>query len=341
MQNWVRWLDPLLNPQACLPPLPEQEQPTENADALLRRLDLLLRRNIRVALTGERRSRLKGQGLDFHGLREYTPGDDIRKMDWSVFARTLSPHVREYQEEKQLIVWLVIDLTPSMGFGRLRSKERLAVELAGLICLMAQKAHYKFGALLIGQEHSWVIPPKTGPAQAQFLMQTLLQAVEKDMQTNNLEKAQSTEGNIPDALTEACRKLEHLVQKQSVIFFLSDFLVAECSDSVTESQSPSWQKSLGELSRRAQLFCLLLADPVEAKLPEGLGLLTLTDPETGTLFQVDTNDAALLTQANQVARQHQENCLAILRQMGIAIVALTENDAVQTLLNLLTGQEKR
>ena len=328
MQRMLRWLDPILNPEACLPPALKPAMAEENADALLKRLDLLLRQKVRFAFTGERRSKLKGQGIDFSGLREYAPGDDIRKMDWSVFARTLTPYVREYQEEKQLTLWLAVDLTPSMHFGRLQTKAQQAVELAGLVGLLAQKAHHKLGALIIQGEQSRIVSPKAGPAQVQYLMQALLEALEKASAQPEAATAKVSTLAEEDPLMAACRQLGHVVQKQHTVLFLSDFL----------AQTTSWQMPLGELSRRAQLLCLMLADPVEQNLPAGLGMLILQDPESSEVVQVDTNDTALLGQYAEAVRTQQEKQLQTLRNMGVATLALTEAEPTQALLSLLTAQ---
>lgn len=337
MQNLLRWLDPILNPEACLPPVPSPAMAEENADALLKRLDLLLRQQVRFALSGERRSKLKGQGLDFSGLREYTPGDDIRKMDWSVFARTLSPYVREYHEEKQLTLWLAVDLTPSMHFGRVKTKAQQAIELAGLMGLLAQKSHHKLGALILLADESRIIPPKTGPAQIQYLMQALLEAL-NPTETNENSKSELAANSalkqaetLEDPLATACNRLANLVQKQHTVLFLSDFT----------AQDTAWHISLGELSRRAQLLCLMLTDPVETSLPSDLGLMSLQDPETGQVVQVDTHDPEWLAQYAQVARAQQDEVLGLLREMGIAALTSTEAEAVQGLLTLLTGQRSR
>lgn len=321
-QNFLKCLDPILNPEACLPPQKSQAMAEENADALLKRLDLLLRQKVRFAMGGEKRSRIKGQGLDFSGLREYAPGDDIRKMDWSVFARTLSPYVREYQEEKQLTIWLVVDLTPSMHFGRSKTKAQQAIELAGLMGLLAQKAHHKLGGLIIQGQESRIISPKTGPAQVQHLMKILLEA-----SANPGESPQLAE-KTREPLQAACDKLLNLVQKQHTVIFLSDFL----------SQTDGWQSPLGELSRRAQLLCVMLTDPVESHLPSDLGLLNLADPETGAVLQIDTQDAQMLAEFAQTVQANQEEKLRLLRQMGIATLTLTETEPAEALLSLLTGQ---
>ena len=326
MRNLLRWLDPILNPEACLPPMTPTVVEEENADALLKRLDLLLKQQVRFALSGERRSKLKGQGLDFSGLREYTPGDDIRKMDWSVFARTLSPYVREYQEEKQLTLWLAVDLTPSMHFGRDKTKARQAIELAGLMGLLAQKSHHKLGALILLGNESRIIPPKTGPAQIQYLMHALLEALnptKNEAQKDARDQSVSKE----EPLLTACQKLTNLVQKQHTILFLSDFM----------AQDTAWYNSLGELSRRAQLLCMMLTDPIETELPAGLGLLNLQDAETGQILQIDTNDHEGLAQYSQASKTRQDKTLGLLKDLGITALASTESEATRCLLTLFTG----
>src|SRR5215470_17110747 len=110
------WLDPVLNPRACLD-IPEPPTEAMPVDAWLRLLESRLRQKIREGYDGSKQSLVRGYGLDFADLREYVPGDDIRKIDWNVFARTLSPHVKEYHEERQLTVWVFVDFTPSMFFG--------------------------------------------------------------------------------------------------------------------------------------------------------------------------------------------------------------------------------
>ena len=324
--DWQEWLAPLLNPVACLPPVPEAIQSRETAEMLLKRLDLLLRKQVRFAFTGDRKSRMKGQGLDFSGLREYNPGDDIRKMDWSVFARTLTPYVREYQEEKQLTLWVVVDLTPSMHFGRWQTKAQQAIELAGLVSLLAQNANHKLGALIVSGAENHIIPPKAGQAQSQYVMQTLL-AVEDA--PNALGTSPTGAVSASDPLPAACQQLGHLVKKQHTVIFLSDFL----------ARSTAWQAPLGELARRAQLLCLMLADAVENALPEGLGLMTLQDPESGELVEVDSNDAALRAAYGDLIAVQQAVHLKTLRGMGVAAMALTGTDPMQALFSLLNGPE--
>lgn len=309
----LRWLDPIMNPLACLPLAPETP-PTQNADNLLRRLDTLLRQKLKYAPSGEQKSWLKGQGLDFADLREYTPGDDIRKMDWSVFARTLTPHVREYHEEKQLTLWLVIDLTPSMRFGQTGTKTEKAIELAGLFCLLAERAGHKLGAYLINGAQPEIIPPNANPAHYRHLIQRAIQ------------RALVEPGHQPyDPVEASCQQLCHLVKKQSTIIFLSDFICA----------SRSWETTLGQLSHKARILSLLLSDPVETALPSGVGFLTFQDPETGLRVLFDTHSAAQHDAYQKKAHAAQAQTLIALQSFGAAALAPTQRDSLDILLDLL------
>ncbi|HEY9685631.1 MAG TPA: DUF58 domain-containing protein [Coleofasciculaceae cyanobacterium] len=318
----LRWLDPIINPLACLPPPPESSRiAKEQVDSLLKRLEATLRQKLRYALVGEKRSIIRGQGLDFAELREYMPGDDIRKIDWNVFARTLSPHVREYHEEKQLTVWLAIDCTPSMHFGHQKTKLEQAIELAGLLALMAERSHHRLGAFLIRGDGTEIIPPRSGQAQTRQIMNTLLDTARNP---NPIHCGQ-------DPLPDACAKLGHVVQKHTSIFFLSDFL----------SLSERWDIPLGQLSRHAQLVHLVLQDPVEQALPEGLGLLPVMDPETGQYIQIDTHDRDFREAYATHARGLMALRLQRLKETGTVVEAGTGEDPAQILLTLLKTRQGR
>lgn len=315
MSALLHWLAPLLNPLACLPPEPEFSK-SENAENLLKRLDLLLRQKLKHAMAGEQKSILKGQGLDFADLREYIPGDDIRKMDWSVFARTLTPHVREYHEEKQLTLWLVPDLTPSMRFGRQRTKLRQAIELAGLFGLLAERAGHKLGAFLITDNLPEIIPPACNQAHLRRILQRMM------------DRSVSPPTSTPlsaDPLPAICPQLSHVIARQHTVILLSDFLAF----------SDSWRIALGQLSHKARILSLMLLDPVERELPANVGILNLQDPETGQRLQLDTHHTATMKAYREKAQQKQAQTLSLLKDWGAAVYASTESDPLDILLDLL------
>ncbi len=317
MQAMLRWLDPILNPLACLP-APEEDNPAhEKAEAMLKRLEALLQHRLRYALSGDRRSIMRGQGLDFADLREYMPGDDIRKIDWSVFARTLTPHVREYHEEKQLTLWLAVDCTPSMRFGKRKTKLRQAVELAALLGLLAERGKHKLGAVLILGQETQILPPKSGTAHLQHIMQKLLDYASLPNQFGPT--------GTPDPLPEAFRQLAHLAQKNSTVLVFSDFL------SLTEA----WHVPLGQLSQRAKLVHLVLQDSIEIHLPAGLGILAVQDPETGETVQIDTNDTRFRQRYKATAHAQTEQRLATLKQTGLTVSAPCDAEPLDILASLL------
>ncbi len=314
----ARWLEPILNPLACLPDLPQTVELPDDPETLLKRLEALLQTQLRYAHSGEKRSLLRGQGLDFADLREYVPGDDIRKIDWNVFARTLTPHIREYHEEKQLTLWLVVDRTASMQFGRSQSKWHLTVELAGFFALLANRAHHKLGVFLITQNGTQILPPKTSYAQVQHVMKTLL------------EPSRSVATPTSDPFPAACQQLSHLVQKQSTVIFLSDFL----------SFHSGWHLPLGQLSRHTQMMYLLLSDPTEEALPAKVGMLDVIDPETGHLMQIDTDNAQFLKTYQRTAQQRKHTVMQQLQDSGVILDASTDETSIEILTRLLTRRAK-
>lgn len=314
----LRWLDPILNPLACLPPPPESIK-DESAAVLLSRLEALLQHQFKVALTGEKRSLLRGQGLDFSDLREYTPGDDIRKMDWNVFARTLMPHIREYREEKQLTLWLVLDCTASMHFGKANTKLQHAIELAGFFALLAERSGHRLGAFLI-QSKPEIIAPKSGYGQIQHILDRMQKAAQKESVISEA-----------DPLPSAFQQLVHLIQKQATVIVLSDFL----------SFNPQWHLPLGQLSRQSQMIFGLMQDSVEKALPENLGLLPLRDSETDQIVWVDTNNPAVLTEYQKIAQQQMQVIVAQLQSIGMVIQANTDNTVTDSFMQLLQHPQAR
>ena len=338
-----RWLDPILNPMACLPLPPDGAAASGNA-ALPPRLEKCLRPPPRYAMAGETRSLFQGQGLDFTDLREYLPGDDIRKIDWNVFARTLSPHVREYREEKQHTLWLVPDCTPSMRFGGSPTKLALASELALLLGRFAEDAGHRAGAMLIlpqwsasllsefrsGESslpaHPDILPPGRGLAQRLARRLSRIYTETPDA----TEDVVVTAVNRHDPLLIAFRQLERIVRKSTTVMILSDFL----------SLSPDWQLPLGRISRKNRLIFLYLLDTMEKALPANLGLLPFSDPETGRTAWVDTCDQRAMTEYRRAFQAHQSRVREALRSIGDVIDAET-GECAADILRRLTGARRR
>jgi uncharacterized protein (DUF58 family) len=331
MAAFLRWFDPILDPLACLPPPPPQPEIPENADVLLAQLDVLLRQKLKYAMAGNQKSILRGAGLDFADLREYRPGDDIRKMDWSVFARTMTPHVRDYLEEKQLTLWIVVDFTHSMRFGQQQTKLSQAIELFGLLALLAQKAEHKTGACLIGPNGNEILAPGNGPGHARHLTQKLLQWAARPP---GIDPPPAT-----DPLKRTWQELNRVTARHSTVVILSDFLDKWPPDAGQPDGSP-WHAALGELSQRVKLLCLMLSDPLETTLLPRMGTLSLIDPESGCQLAVDTNAPACLQAYITQASSYQESRLQQLKVLGAATRVSTSQPPLDALLSLLNGESR-
>ncbi len=326
MAAFLRWFDPILDPLACLPTPPPRPEIPENADVLLARLDVLLRQKLKYAMAGNQKGILRGAGLDFADLREYRPGDDIRKMDWSVFARTMTPHVRDYHEEKQLTLWIVVDFTPSMHFGQHQTKLSQAIELFGLLALLAQKAGHKLGACLIGPNSNEILAPGNGPGHAKHLTQKLLQWAANPAIHNP--------PSATDPLKRTWQELNRVAARHSTVVILSDFL-----DGGHPDGSP-WHVALGELAQRVKLLCLMLSDPLETAFPSNLGTLSLIDPESGHRLEVDTHASACLQAYTKQAAAYQESRLHQLKALGAATLISTSHPPLDALLSLLNSESR-
>jgi len=312
------WLAPITNPLACLGDLP-QEESVVAAEPFLKQLEAQLMRRVQQATPGQKPSLIRGQGLDFADLREYIPGDDIRKIDWNVFARTLHPHIREYHEEKQLTVWVFVDLTPSMFFGSRKSKAAMAIELAGLIALLTHYGRNKLGMVCMTGTEAWVLPPAGGYGHVQMAMQRLLDA-----------KQRQQDVVMPVAADEFHTRLAELARiagKQTSVFVLSDFMTPDSR----------WLGDLGNLSRNTGIYSLIISDEVEYGLPENTGLLSCFDPESGQVREIDTADKSLLEDYRICWKTRMDERIQSLASLGRVVSVRTDEDPVLAISNAIAA----
>lgn len=329
---WTAVIEPIINPGASL--LKDAGENAEiiphQADAFLRQLESWLRKQpVQSHQSGNRKTAFKGQGLDFSELRQYMPGDDIRKMDWQVFARTLTPHVREYHEERQWTIWLAADLTPSLFFGSglyrldkthtlISGKAKQLLTVAGLIGLLAQQDNSQLGFYLFSGTQSVILKPKSGEAQLHQGMHALLKLIASPI---------TTQVQADHVFSHHCNELTRLIPKQAATFFLSDFYISE----------PGWENCLGELSRKSALYSIFLRDQADQSLPPQAGWLPVADPEsrmTGDLDCAHPQTRQAYTQATQAYHQYVS---AQLQKMGhVATLSTTDNPlhALSTLVRL-------
>jgi len=247
-------------------------------------------------LTGDYHSVFKGQGVEFDEVRPYVPGDDIRSIDWNVTARTGSPHVKRFSEERELTVLFLVDVSGSQIFGSgLRSKAELAAEVTSLLALTAIRNQDKIGLILFSDRILKSIPPRKGRTSVMRLVREVLAADETREGTD---------------ITVALRFLNNVQKRKAVVFVVSDF------------QDVGYEKELRITARKHDVIACPISDPCEFKLPD-VGLIEMQDPESGELLLVDTSSACV-RQAFEVKAAHEnEQVMRFFKRNGIDTISLS------------------
>jgi len=246
---------------AWTPPRTAEHPPEE----LLRRLELHVARRIDGILQGGYAGLLPGPGTEPGDARPYRVGDDVRLMDWNVTARTAQPHVRMPIAERELETWAIADLSASMDFGTAWATKRdLAVAVVAAVGHLAARAGNRLGALLVhGDRPPGRIPARTGRPHLMTLLHRVAAAPRED-------------GTGPGDLGRALREVGRVGRRRGLVVVVSDFLAGG-----------EWGRPLSALGTRHDVICVEIVDPRELELPD-VGYLTLVDPETGDLLEVQT-----------------------------------------------------
>jgi uncharacterized protein (DUF58 family) len=260
-------------------PTAQQEQvgisvpATTGAEVLLKRLEWTTIRRLDGVLQGDYRTLFRGAGLDFADLREYESHDDVRHIDWNVTARTGTPHVRVFTEDREMAAWFVMDLSASIDFGSgERRKRDVCNELVVTIARLLTGHGNRVGALLYGggdddnknKRIDKMLPASSGRRHVLQLAHELLAHRAK------VGKQETQLAHLLDAAG-------HVIKRRSTVFVISDFFSA-----------PGWAAPLQQLARRHDVVAVRLTDPLELQLPD-MGLITLRDAETGETQLVDCN----------------------------------------------------
>ncbi len=233
----------------------------------VRHLEIAARRAVNDHLAGQYHSIFKGRGMDFQDVRPYQPGDDIRVIDWNVSARMNELHVKQFVEERELTVFLLVDVSASQLFGtRNRRKRETAAQLAALIAFAAVKNNDRVGLLMFTDRVEVCIPPRKG---RKHVLRVIKEILDPDVES----KATS----IPNALEYLVR----ISKKHSLAFLISDFL-----------DDGDYERALKVAHRHHEIIPLVIQDPMEAKIPD-MGIVHFEDPETGEILPVDTSSSAV------------------------------------------------
>ena len=300
------------------------------AERRLRRLELAITRRLDGLLHGQHLGLLPGVGSEPSGSKEYRPGEDeVRRMDWSVTARTAVPHVRQLDADRELATWVLVDATPSMDFGTADVEKReLAVAAVAAIGFLTAGAGNRLGAHVLGSDAVRRLPARAGRTHLIGLLRTLL-AVPRAVPAAD-----------PVPLAEAVDGLSRAVHRRGLVVLVSDFLDGLDDDGLGPA-APDWERPIRRLAARHQVLAVHVTDPRERELPD-VGILTLVDPESGRRREVSTAGRKLRERYAEAARVQQSSITSALRRTGAAHLPLrTDGDWVADIVRHVHAQRRR
>ncbi|MEU8272195.1 DUF58 domain-containing protein [Sphaerisporangium sp. NPDC049002] len=281
----------------------------------LRRLELTVVRRLDGLLHGQHQGLVPGAGSEIGDSRVYVPGeDDVRRMDWSVTARTTIPHVRDLVADRELETWVLADLSPSMDFGTAAMEKRdLVIAAVAAMGFLTSRVGDRFGAYVIHGDQVHRLPARTGRPAMYALLQTLLDAP----------RGMPAPG--PTRLADAIRLLGAARRKRGLRVIVSDFLdLGRGGDPGGERE---WERPMRHLAARHQVLAVEVIDPRELELPD-VGLVALTDPETGRTREIHLSPKIRRDYAEAAAAQREATRVALRRCGAGHLVLRTDRDWV-------------
>lgn len=282
----------------------------ETADLLkkVRRIELKTRGLSNQIFSGEYHSAFKGRGMAFSEVREYMSGDEIRTIDWNVTARLNHPYVKVFEEERELTVILVVDISGSGVFGTTdRLKKNQITEICAVLAFSAIQNNDKIGVIFFSDQVEKFIPPKKGKSHILRIIRELIEFKPEHQQTN---------------IAEGLRYLINGVKKRSIAFLISDFM------------DEGFEQALKIANRKHDLVALRIHDPRERELPD-IGLAPFRDAESGELRWVNTSNKTVRTNYKAQALEHEARLLDLFRKSGVDHTSIATNESyIQPLMTL-------
>lgn len=281
----------------------------------VRKIEIKTRGLSNQIFSGEYHSAFKGRGMAFSEVREYMPGDPIRTIDWNVTARFNHPYVKIFEEERELTVMLLVDVSGSEYFGtKVQEKRALITEVSAVIAFSAIQNNDKIGVVLFSDRIEKFIPPKKGKSHILRIIRELLDF--------------KPEGKGTD-IREALRFFTSVIRKRSIAFVLSDF------------QDSNFDQALKVASKKHDVVALRISDVAEEELPN-IGLVPFTDAETGAVHWIDTGDPKAQGRYRAFMAQEEARILDLFRKSGVDMANLrTDKSYVQPLMSLFKKRETR
>ena len=280
----------------------------------VRELEIKSKRLTRHIFTGEYHSAFKGRGMSFREVREYAAGDDVRFIDWNVSARFGHPFSKLFEEERELTVMLLVDVSASSLFGTVHaSKKEIITEICAVLAFSAINNNDKVGVIFFSDKVERYIPPKKGREHALFIVREMLTSSPKQKGTN---------------LSDAIRFLNNSIKQKSIVFVLSDFI------------DEKFEESLKVAGKKHDITGIKVYDKMDMQLP-AVGLLEVADAETGSVQWVDTSDYLVRNNYQQHFLSATENCKTAFLKAGCDLLHIrTDEDYVKVLKKFFIGRNR-
>ncbi|MDR2620104.1 MAG: DUF58 domain-containing protein [Propionibacteriaceae bacterium] len=299
-------------------------------EAALRRLELTIVRRLEGFLQGDHLGLLPGPGSEPGDARIYAPGqDDVRRMDWAVTARTTVPHVRDTVADRELEIWALLDVTPSMNWGTAGvTKRDLGIAAIATIGFIAQRVGDRFGGLILKPDEVKALPARTGRSALYGLLGKMLEeSIVPDHAPGDL--------NLAEGIEELLRRQ----RRRGLRVVVSDFLTAGEAE-VDPSVPPAWERALRRLAVRNQVLCIEIVDAAELAFPD-VGDILIRDPETEFSRYVNTSDPKARELVDAASRKQRDRVAIALKRAGVAHLQLaTDRDWVQDIAHFVLNYRR-
>jgi len=281
----------------------------------VKRIEIATRGLVNEVFSGEYHSVFKGRGMEFAEVREYQIGDDIRNIDWNVSARMGHPYVKVFDEERELTVMLLVDVSSSGNFGTTNQmKGEIAAELCAVLAFSAIKNNDKVGLMIFSDKIEKFIPPRKGKQHVLRVIREILFYQPEEAQTD---------------LSVALEYLSRIIKRRSIIFLISDFLTTD------------YEKALQVANKKHDIIAIDIIDPREIELPN-IGFLELEDAETGETILVDTSNAGIRSGFFSHAHHDREEREKFFKSIGVDnINVYTDRSYVEPIVKFFRMRARR
>ncbi len=273
----------------------------------VRKIEIKTRVLTNEIFAGQYHSAFKGRGMTFSEVREYVYGDDVRTIDWKVTARFNHPYIKIFEEERELTVFLVIDVSGSQEFGTFRHKREYIAELAGVLAFSAIQNNDKIGVIFFSNEVEKFIPAQKGRRHTLRIIREILTYEPKNKETN---------------ISEALKFLTNAIKKKAIAFLISDFLTND------------FEKSLFIANKKHDIVAIRVNDKHELELPK-LGLINMVDAETGEHLWIDSSNSKVREHLQEWMLNKTEEVYHTFKKAGVDYAQLTtDTDYIKPLTQL-------